>query len=180
MTGKTDIVSVSNLPSHLSQPSRRTKKAENIPAEFVPILTKRQRQVFAPKSCSFRAKRAEEKRDFQPHRTSHPLTAVLPPVGRFVASQGGGRVRIPPSPFGRVLGSFSVRRKRSRRKGRRRGRPHPGHFCPQCGQFHRVSHRGRKVAFSVGGGVENRNDPAITGKAAGSWQKFKEESQDDK
>ena len=48
--------------------------------------------------------------------------------------------------------------------------PHPGHFCPQCGQFHRVSHRGRKVAFSVGGGVENRNDPAITGKAAGSWQ----------
>ena len=43
----------------------------------------------------------------------------------------------PPGLFGRVLGSFSVRRKRSRRKGRRRGRPRPGHFCPQCGQLRR-------------------------------------------
>lgn len=58
--------------------------------------------------------------------------------------------------------------------------PHPSHFCPQCGQFHGGYHRGREMAFSAGGGVENRNNPTITGKAAGSRQKFKEESRDDK
>ena len=83
---------------------------------------------------------------------------------------------IPPSLFGCVLGSFSVRRKRSRRKGRRRGHPRPGHFCPQCGQFHRVSHRGRKVAFSVGGGDGNRKSLVVTRKTAGSRQNFKEEN----
>ena len=171
MTGKTDMVPVLNLPSHLSQPSQ---------SENVPIFGRGTRCYFAPENHDLGANPGKEKRNSQSHRTSRPLPAVLPPVGRCVASQGGGGVRIPPSLFGRVLGSFSVRRKRSRRKGRRRGHPRPGHFCPQCGQFHRVSHRGRKVAFSAGGGVENRNDPAVTGKAAGSRQKFKEESRDDK
>lgn len=137
MTGKTDMVPVLNLPSHLSQPSRRAKKAEKFSTEFIPISTKRQRQVFTMKSCRFRAKQAEEKRDFQRRRASRRLPAVLPPVSRCVVSWGEGGVRIPPSLFGSVLGSFSVRRKRSRRKGRRRGRPHPGHFCPQCGQLRR-------------------------------------------
>lgn len=137
MTGKTDMVSVSYLPSHLSQPSRRAKKAERIPTEFVPISAKEQKDVSAVKNYSFEAKPTVEKGNFQPHRTSRPLPAVLPPVGRCVASQGGGEVQIPPSPLGRVLGSFSVRRKRSRRKGRRRGHPRPGHFCPQCGQLRR-------------------------------------------
>lgn len=143
---------------------------------IVPISAKRQREIFTTKSYTFNAKPAGKKRDFPRHHTSHSLPAVLPPVGRCVASQGGGGVRIPPSLFGRVLGSFSVRRKRSRRKGRRRGRPRPGHFCPQCGQFHRVSHRGRKVAFSVGGGDGNRKSLVATGKTAGSRQNFKEEN----
>ena len=30
--------------------------------------------------------------------------------------------------------------------------------------------RRRRRGFSAGGGVENRNDPAIKGKAAGSWR----------
>lgn len=143
---------------------------------IVPISAKRQREIFTTKSYTFNAKPAGKKRDFPRHHTSHSLPAVLPPVGRCVASQGGGGVRIPPSLFGRVLGSFSVRRKRSRRKGRRRGRPRPGHFCPQCGQFHRVSHRGRKVAFSVGGGDGNRKSLVVTRKTAGSRQNFKEEN----
>ena len=104
---------------------------------IVPISAKRQREVFTTKSYTFNAKLEGKKRDFPRHHTSHSLPAVSPPVGRCVTSWGGGGVRIPPSLFGRVLGSFSVRRKRSRRKGRRRGRPHPGHFCPQCGQLHR-------------------------------------------
>lgn len=143
---------------------------------IVPISAKRQREIFTTKSYTFNAKPAGKKRDFPRHHISHSLPAVLPPVGRCVASQGGGGVRIPPSLFGRVLGSFSVRRKRSRRKGRRRGRPRPGHFCPQCGQFHRVSHRGRKVAFSVGGGDGNRKSLVVTRKTAGSRQNFKEEN----
>lgn len=171
MTGKADMVSVLDLPSHLSQPSQ---------SENVPIFDSGTRCHFAPENHDFGANPGKEKESSQPHRASRRLPAVLPPVSRCVASWGEGGVRIPPSLFGRVLGSFSVRRKRSRRKGRRRGHPRPGHFCPQCGQFHRVSHRGRKVAFSVGGGDGNRNDPAVTGKAAGSWQKFKEESRDDK
>ena len=128
MTGKTDMVPVLNLPSHLSQPSQ---------SENVPIFDRGTRCYFAPENHAFGANPGKEKENSQPHRASRPLPAVLPPVGRCVASQGGGGVRIPPSLFGRVLGSFSVRRKRSRRKGRRRGRPHPGHFCPQCGQLRR-------------------------------------------
>ena len=130
MTGKTDMVPVLDLPSHLSQPSQ---------SENVPIFDRGTRCYFAPENHDFGANPGKEKRNSQSHHTSHSLPAVLPPVGRCVASQGGGGVRIPPSLFGRVLGSFSVRRKRSRRKGRRRGRPHPGHFCPQCGQLRRFT-----------------------------------------
>lgn len=167
MTGKTDMVPVLDLPSHLSQPSQ---------SENVPIFDSGTRCRFVPENHDFGGKSEVEKGISQIRRASRPLPAVLPPVGRCVASQGGGRVRIPPGPFGRVLGSFSVRRKRSRRKGRRRGRPHPGHFCPQCGQFHRVSHRGRKVAFLVGGGDGNRKSLVVTRKTAGSRQNFKEEN----
>ena len=58
--------------------------------------------------------------------------------------------------------------------------PHPGHFCPQCGQFQGFCHRGREMAFLVGSGVENRKSPAVTGKTTGSQQEFKEENTDDK
>lgn len=128
MTGKADMVSVLDLPSHLSQPSQ---------SENVPIFDSGTRCHFAPENHDFGANPRKEKRNSQSHRTSRRLPAVLPPVGRCVASQGEGGVRIPPSSFGSVSGSFSVRRKRSRRKGRRRGHPRPGHFCPQCGQLRR-------------------------------------------
>ena len=131
MTGKSDIGGMWNFPSHLSQPSRRKMY------DFIPISPGEQTAYFTPKNCDFGAKQEEKKENSQPHRTSHPLPAVLPPVGRFVASKWGSGVRIPPSSFGSVSGSFSVRRKRSRRKGRRRGHPRPGHFCPQCGQLRR-------------------------------------------
>ena len=128
MTGKTDMVPVLNLPSHLSQPSQ---------SENVPIFDRGTRCYFAPENHAFGANPGKEKGNSQPRRTSRRLPAVLPPVGRRVASWGGGGVRIPSSLFGRVWGSVSVRRKRSRRKGRRRGHPRPGHFCPQCGQLRR-------------------------------------------
>ena len=123
MTGKTDMVPVLDLPSHLSQPSQ---------SENVPIFDRGTRCYFAPDNRDFGANLGKEKGHSQSHCASRPL-----PAGRCVASQGEGGVRIPSSLFGRVLGSFSVRRKRSRRKGRRRGHPRPGHFCPQCGQLRR-------------------------------------------
>ena len=128
MTGKTDMVPVLNLPSHLSQPSQ---------SENVPIFDRGTRCYFAPENRDFGANPGKEKGHSQSHRASRRLPAVLPSVSRCVASWGEGGVRIPPSLFGSVLGSFSAHRKRSRRKGRRRGRPHPGHFCPQCGQLRR-------------------------------------------
>lgn len=129
MTGKTDIGGMWNFPSHLSQPSRRKMY------DFIPISLGEQTAYFTPKNCDFGAKQEEKKENSQPHRTSRPLPAVLPPVGRFVASQGGGGVRIPPGPFGGVSGSFSVRRKSSRRKGWRRARPTPdtsAHSAGSC------------------------------------------------
>ena len=171
MTGKTDMVPVLNLPSHLSQPSQ---------SENVPIFDRGTRCYFAPENHDFGANSRKEKRNSQSHRASRPLPAVLPPVGRRVASWGGGGVRIPSSLFGRVLGSVSVRRKRSRRKGRRRGHPRPGHFCPQCGQLRKVCHRGRRTTYSAGGGVKNRKSPAVAGKTAGSQLYFREEDANDK
>lgn len=53
---------------------------------IVPISAKRQREIFTTKSYTFNAKPAGKKRDFPRHHTSHSLPAVLPPVGRRVAS----------------------------------------------------------------------------------------------
>lgn len=112
--------------------------------------------------------------------TLPPLPAVLPSVGRFVASKVESGVRIPPRPFGSVLGRFSARREQSRRKGWGRARPHPGHFCPQCGQLREGYHRGHSTALSVVGGVKNRKSPAVAGKTAGSQLYFREETANDK
>ena len=104
---------------------------------IVPVSIRGYTPPFRSGNHDFGANPGKEKRNSQSPRASRPLPAVLPPVGRCVTSWGGGGVRVPPSSFGSVSGSFSVRRKRSRRKGRRRGHPRPGHFCPQCGQLRR-------------------------------------------
>ena len=180
MTGKTDMVSVSNLPSHLSQPSRRAKKAEKIPTDFVPISAKGQREIFTAKSCAFEAKQAEEKGDFQHHRISHPLPAVLPPVGRFVASQCGGGVRIPPCPFGSVSGALFGAPKAKQEKRVASCAPPPRPLLPTVRAVAGFHHRRRGAAFSAGGGVENRKSPAVAEQLAGSQQNFKEENESDK
>lgn len=171
MTGKTDMVPVLNLPSHLSQPSQ---------SENVPIFDRGTRCRFAPENHDFGVNPGEEKGNSQPHRTSRPLPAVLPPVGRCVASWGGGGVRILPSLFGCVLGELFGAPKAKQEKGAASWTPPPRSLLPTVRAVAPFHQRRRRRGFSAGGGVENRNDPAITGKAAGSQQKFKEESQDDK
>ena len=93
MTGKTDMVPVLNLPSHLSQPSQ---------SENVPIFGRGTRCYFVPENHDFGANPRKEKRNSQSHRASRPLPTVLPPVGRCVASWGGGGVRIPPAYLGEI------------------------------------------------------------------------------
>ena len=73
---------------------------------IVPISAKRQREIFTTKSYTFNAKPAGKKRDFPRHHISHSLPAVLPPVGRCAASQGGGGVRIPPRPIWARVGEL--------------------------------------------------------------------------
>lgn len=97
MTGKTDMVPVLNLPSHLSQPSQ---------SENVPIFGRGTRCYFVPENHDFGANPRKEKRNSQSHRASRPLPTVLPPVGRCVASWGGGGVRIPPAYLGACWGAF--------------------------------------------------------------------------
>ena len=77
MTGKTDMVPVLDLPSHLSQPSR---------SENVPIFDSGTRCYFTPKNHDFGANPEKEKENFQSHRASRRLPAVLPPADRCVAS----------------------------------------------------------------------------------------------
>lgn len=55
--------------------------------------------------------------------------------------------------------------------------PPPRSLLPTVRAVAPFHQRRRRRGFSAGGGVENRNDPAITGKAAGSRQNFKEENE---
>ena len=167
MTGKTDMVPVLNLPSHLSQPSQ---------SENVPIFGRGTRCYFAPENHDFGANPRKEKESSQPHRASRRLPAVLPPVSRCVASQGGGGVRIPPQPIWVRVGELFGAPKAKQEKGAASWTPPPRSLLPTVRAVAPFHYRRRRRGFSAGGGVENRNDPAITGKAAGSRQNFKEEN----
>ena len=70
--------------------------------------------------------------------------------------------------------------KAKQEKGAASWTPPPRSLLPAVRAVAPFHQRRRRREFSEGGGVENRNDPAVTGKAAGSRQKFKEESRDDK
>ena len=114
-------------------------------------------------------------------------TPRLAPVARRVAACG------PPCGFvGRRWGADTIQPIRARvgerfgapkakqEKGAASWTPPPRSLLPTVRAVAPFHHRRRRRGFSAGGGVENRKNPAVTGKAAGSWQKFKEESQDDK
>jgi hypothetical protein len=161
VTGKADMGSVLDLPSHLSQPSQ---------SENVPIFDSGTRCYFVPKNHAFGANPGKEKGNSQPRRTSRPLPTVLPPVGRCVASWGGGGVRIPPQPIWARGGELFGAPKAKQEKGAASWTPPPRSLLPTVRAVAPFHQRRRRRGFSAGGGVENRNDPAITGKAAGSWR----------
>ena len=128
MTGKTDMVPVLNLPSHLSQPSQ---------SENVPIFGRGTRCYFAPEKSRFWSKPREGKGKFT-------ATPRLAPVARGVAACGpmcglaGRRWGTDTTqPIWARAGELFGAPKAKQEKGRRRGHPRPGHFCPQCGQLRR-------------------------------------------
>lgn len=93
--------------------------------------------LFRSGKSRFWSKPKEGKEDFTVPPRLAPVAHRVAACGPLCGLVGRRWGTDTPSSFGCVLGSFSVRRKRSRRKGRRRGRPRPGHFCPQCGQLRR-------------------------------------------
>ena len=84
------------------------------------------------------------------------------------------------SPFSAETSGMELAVTNSRIKGWRRNRRSAQSLLPAVRAVAPFHYRRRRRGFSAGGGVENRKNPAVTGKAAGSRQKFKEESQDDK
>lgn len=168
MTGKTDMVPVLNLPSHLSQPSQ---------SENVPIFGRGTRCYFAPEKSRFWSKPREGKGKFT-------ATPRLAPVARGVAACGplcglAGRrwgTGYPPAYLGACWGAFRCAESEAGERGGVVDTPAPVTSAHSAGKFHRVSHRGRKVAFSVGGGDGNRKSLVVTRKTAGSRQNFKEEN----
>lgn len=171
MTGKTDMVPVLNLPSHLSQPSQ---------SENVPIFGRGTRCYFAPEKSRFWSKPREGKGKFT-------ATPRLAPVARGVAACGplcglaGRRWGTDTfQPIWARVGELFGAPKAKQEKGAASWTPPPRSLLPAVRAVAPFHQRRRRREFSAGGGVENRNDPAVTGKAAGSRQKFKEESRDDK
>ena len=167
MTGKTDMVPVLDLPSHLSQPSQ---------SENVPIFDRGTRCYFAPENHAFGANPGKEKGNSQPHRASRRLPAVLPPVGRCVASQGGGGVRDTTQLIWERVGELFGAPKAKQEKGAASWTPPPRSLLPAVRAVAPFHHRRRRRGFSVGGGDGNRKSLVVTRKTAGSRQNFKEEN----
>ena len=167
MTGKSDMVSVSNLPSHLSQPSRRVKTPNKVSVEFVPILTKRTTADFHREKLRFWGKTNGRKGNF-------PATPHLAPVARRVAACGPlcGLVRrrwgtdTTQSIWERVGELFGAP-KAKQEKGVGSWTPPPPSLLPTVRAVAPFHHRRRRRGFSAGSGVENRKKSRSYGKSCG-------------
>ena len=136
--------------------------------------------LFCSGKSRFGSKLREGKEEFTvPLRltpVARRVAACGPPCG-FVGRRWGTDTS---QPIWARVGELFGAPKAKQEKGAASWTPPPRSLLPAVRAVAPFHHRRRRRGFSAGGGVENRNDPAITGKAAGSRQKFKEESQDDK
>ena len=82
-----------------------------------------------------------------------------------------------PQPIWVRVGELFGTPKAKQEKGAASWTPPPRSLLPTVRAVAPFHQRRRRRGFSAGGGVENRNDPAITGKAAGSRQNFKKENE---
>ena len=83
-------------------------------------------------------------------------------------------------PIWERVGELFSAPKAKQEKGAASWTPPPRSLLPTVRAVAPFHHRRRRREFSADGGVESGKNPAVTGKTAGAWQKFKEESQDDK
>ena len=147
---------------------------------FVPVSTRGYTPPFRSGKSRFWSKPREGKGKFA-------ATPNLAPVARRVAACGplcdlvGRRWGTGTTqPIWARVGELFGAPKAKQEKGAASWTPPPRSLLPTVRAVAPFHQRRRRREFSAGGGVENRNDPAVTGKAAGSRQKFKEESRDDK
>lgn len=104
---------------------------------FVPVSTRGYTPPFRSRKSRFWSKPGEGKGKFA-------ATPNLAPVARRVAACGplcglaGRRWGTDTlQPIWARVGELFGAPKAKQEKGRRRGHPRPGHFCPQCGQLRR-------------------------------------------
>ena len=100
------------------------------------------------------------------------VAACGPPCGLVRRRWGTDTIQ----PIWARVGELFGAPKAKQEKGEASWTPPPQSLLPTVRAVAPFHHRRRRRRFSEGGGVENRNDPAITGKAAGSRQNFKEEN----
>lgn len=143
---------------------------------FVPVSTRGYTPPFRSGKSRFWSKPKEGKEEFTVPPRLAPVARRVAACGPMCGLAGRRWGTDTTQPIWARVGELFGAPKAKQEKGVGLCPPHPGHFCPQCGQFHRVSHRGRKVAFSVGGGDGNRKSLVVTRKTAGSRQNFKEEN----
>lgn len=143
---------------------------------FVPVSTRGYTPPFRSGKSRFWSKLKEGKEEFTVPPRLAPVACRVAACGPMCGLAGRRWGTDTTQPIWARVGELFGAPKAKQEKGVGLCPPHPGHFCPQCGQFHRVSHRGRKVAFSVGGGDGNRKSLVVTRKTAGSRQNFKEEN----
>ncbi len=181
MTGKIDTVSVPNLPSHLSQPSRRAKKKpDKVSTNFVPISANRQRR-FSLRIIAILEQNQRRTRKISSHTAPCPRCQ---PCRRLRAGLWPPRVKVGYgyhlAHFGACWGDFQRAESKAGERGGVVDAPTPvtsAHSAGSCGRS--VTGVAGRL-FSAGGGGKNRKSPAVAGKTAGSQLYFREEDANDK
>ena len=147
---------------------------------FVPVSIRGYTPPFRSGKSRFWSKPKEGKGKFT-------ATPRLAPVARGVAACGpmcglaGRRWGTDTTrPIWARVGELFGAPKAKQEKGAASWTPPPRSLLPTVRAVAPFHHRRRRTEFSADGGVESGKNPAVTGKTAGSRQKFKEESQDDK
>lgn len=151
---------------------------ENV--RFYSDFTWRTNGLFHPEKLRFWSKTRGEKGKF-------PATPHLAPTARRVAACGpicglaGWRWGTDTTrPIWGRVGELFGAPKKQQEKGVASCAPHPGHFCPQCGQLRDSTTGVVERHFRRAVGSKTEKSPAVTEQTAGSQLNFKEEHENDK
>lgn len=147
---------------------------------FVPVSIRGYTPPFRSGKSRFGSKPREGKGEFAVPLRLAPVArrvAVCGPLCGLVGRRWGTDTS---QPIWERVGELFGAPKAKQEKGAASWTPPPRSLLPTVRAVAPFHHRRRRTEFSADGGVESGKNPAVTGKTAGSRQKFKEESQDDK